>query len=322
MPQSAEQHGHEQVDISPEPSPPAAAQRDVDIIPKPAGQADVPAPPEIRGILRQIGHIEIPAQVKIPDRGDSNGHVGIAGKVTVDLQRVANHRHGDAQAIVGRGGGEHRVHRHTDAVGKDHLLGQAGDKPGHAQIDIVLSDPVEPIQLGQKVVGLDDGAGGNLGEEGDVSRQLDKIPLRGDRALLHIQQVAHGLKQIEGNTQWQNDVQRSYAAQPKGPGEGGDEEIAVFAQAQQGQAGDDAAIEKGGLSTAFKPPGTNIAHPDDPQQKQQEADIPVGIEHGVGQQKHPMLSLWGFAQLHQRGSRQKEEQKIRRIKGHTRFSSR
>ena len=282
----------------------------------------MPAPPKIRGILRQIRHIEISAQVKVPDRGDADGHIGIAGKVAVDLQGVANHRHGDAQAIVGRRGSEYRVHRHADAVGQDHLLGQAGDKPGHTQINIVLSDPVEPIQLGQKVVGLDNGAGGDLRKEGDVSRQLYKVPLRGYRALLHIQQVAHGLKQVEGNAQRQNDVQGSHAAQPKGPGEGGDEEIVILAEAQQGKTRGDAAIEEGGLSAAFKQPGTNIAHPDDPQQEQQEAKVPIGVEHGIGQQNHPVLLLYGFAPLHQRGGCQKEEQKIYGIKGHTRFSSR
>ena len=78
-------------------------------------------------------------------------------------------------------------------------------------------------------------------KEGDVSRQLYKVPLRGYRALLHIQQVAHGLKQVEGNAQRQNDVQGSHAAQPKGPGEGGDEEIVILAEAQQGKTRGDAA---------------------------------------------------------------------------------
>ena len=158
-------------------------------------------------------------------------------------------------------------------------------------------------------MGLDDGAGGDLGEEGDVGRQSHKVPFRRNRSLFHVQQVAHSLKQVEGNAQRENDVQGSQP-QPKGPGKGGNEEIVIFAEAQQGKTGSHARINIGRFSAVFKQPRRGIAHPDDPQQEQQKARIPVGVEYGVGQQEHPPLGFDRFAQLYQPGGCQKKEQKI------------
>ena len=281
----------------------------------------MPAPPEIRWVFRQIGQIEVFAQIKVPNCGDADCHVGIAGKIAVNLQGIAHHRHRDAQAVVGCRGGKHRVHRHADPIGKNHLFGQARHEPGNAKVHVVLFHPMQPLQLGQKIMGLDDGAGGNLGEEGNIRRQNHKVPFRGHRALLHVQQVAHGLKQVEGNAQRQKDVQGSFR-QAEGPGKGGNEKMIIFAEAQQGKAENHAGIDKSGLPASFIQPGGGVAHPDDPQQKQQEAHVPVSIEHGICQQEHPVLLLYGFAQLHQRGCRQKEEQKIHGSKAHTRSSSR
>ena len=67
-----------------------AAQRNVDVIPEPAGQGNVPSPPELRNAGRNIRQIKVGGTVKAHQGSEAVAHLAVPGKVKVQLQRVGN----------------------------------------------------------------------------------------------------------------------------------------------------------------------------------------------------------------------------------------
>src|SRR5213075_3587643 len=59
VPQSAEQHREDQVDVGSPCAPAISAERDVEVFPQPRGKRNVPAPPEVGDRFRAIRRIEI-----------------------------------------------------------------------------------------------------------------------------------------------------------------------------------------------------------------------------------------------------------------------
>src|ERR1051325_7203581 len=85
MPDSRDEERDEQIAISLEGPAPTAAERDVDVIAKPGGKADVPARPEFAQAGGEVGVVEIEDQMETHDLGDAPGHVGVAAEIKKDL---------------------------------------------------------------------------------------------------------------------------------------------------------------------------------------------------------------------------------------------
>ena len=63
-----------------------AAQGDVDIIPEPSRQADVPPAPELGDVATEVGYVEVAHQLDPEELRRSDGDVGVAREVAVDLE--------------------------------------------------------------------------------------------------------------------------------------------------------------------------------------------------------------------------------------------
>src|SRR5215213_4290414 len=59
MPKTAQRHRHHQVRVGAALSLPVAAQWDVEVVPEPTRQTNMPAPPELAWVTRQIWHVEV-----------------------------------------------------------------------------------------------------------------------------------------------------------------------------------------------------------------------------------------------------------------------
>ena len=93
MPQSAQKHGDNEIDILPNLPFTVAAQRDIKIVPQPAGERDVPPTPELRYGSGLIGRVEVGVEMKSQQQGNADGHVAISREVAVDLQGIAVDAH-------------------------------------------------------------------------------------------------------------------------------------------------------------------------------------------------------------------------------------
>ena len=72
-----------------EPAGPAvAAEGYVEVVAQPVGEGDVPAAPEVGGVLCLVGRVEVLWQVEAHQHCHADGYVGIAREVGVDLHGV------------------------------------------------------------------------------------------------------------------------------------------------------------------------------------------------------------------------------------------
>lgn len=100
VPEAAHQKDYEGVADAHHQGAAAASQRDVEVIAEPGGEGDVPPPPELCDVAREVGVGEVAHQVDAEEAGGTDGDVGVAGEVAVDLkgeeegsqhQRAARH---------------------------------------------------------------------------------------------------------------------------------------------------------------------------------------------------------------------------------------
>lgn len=86
VPQPAQQHRDEQVQIGSRSATAVATERNVEVITEPGGQGDVPASPELGDVAGEIGLVEILGQLNAQQAADPPGDIGVAGEVAIDLQ--------------------------------------------------------------------------------------------------------------------------------------------------------------------------------------------------------------------------------------------
>src|SRR5262245_43787734 len=85
VPQAADQHHQQKIQVSPETAAAVAAERDVQVVAQEARQRDVPAPPELNDASRLVGRIEIDRQLDAEQARQPDRDVAVAGKIEVDL---------------------------------------------------------------------------------------------------------------------------------------------------------------------------------------------------------------------------------------------
>ena len=81
VPDAGNEKSNEKISIRAQQAAAVSAQRDIDVIPEPTRETDVPARPEFTQASRQIGVVEIKDEIEPHQLGDSPGHVGVAAEI-------------------------------------------------------------------------------------------------------------------------------------------------------------------------------------------------------------------------------------------------
>jgi len=186
-------------------------QRCEDIVGQPAGQRHVPPLP----VLRDVDGEERQAEVfQAPDTqypAHTDGHVGIAGEVGVQLEGVEHGSNGQRGSVVVRIVVEHGIGVAANHVGHAHLLEHT---PQHA---LAAFGDVGPIHLMSRSQLLQEGlrtvnrAGENGGEEGHVGSKTDEVALRVHLSAVNLDQVADELEREEADAYGQDNLERVMA---------------------------------------------------------------------------------------------------------------
>ena len=238
MPQTAEGEGEQHKQALPGRSPPVAPQRDVYILPKPAGQGDVPPLPKLGDRAGKIGPLEVGHQLYAHHSSTAPGNVGVTAEIAVNLNGKGTSSQHQRTALVAARIFVHRVYnQQSQLIRNHHFLEETPGHPFGPERGVLICEPVFLLQLGQKAGGFFNGTGHQLGKEGDKQGKGDKIPLRLQPAFVDVQGVAESLEGIKGDAHRQDDVQRRGR---EGDGErtaqGGKtfaEKIQVFEEKQQ-----------------------------------------------------------------------------------------
>ena len=88
MPKPTEHHRHHNVAVDKPSVSAISAEWNVEIIAKPTGEADMPSMPEIGDVASSIGKSKIERQFIPKEAGARDCHIGVAGKIAIDLHRI------------------------------------------------------------------------------------------------------------------------------------------------------------------------------------------------------------------------------------------
>ena len=291
VPQAAQEHGQHQVQIGPTPAFAVAAQGDVEIIPQPGGQRDMPAPPEIPGADRQVGQAEVDRQVVTHHPGRADGHVGVAGEVAVYLDGEPH----DGQPDRGRAKGgrvlEDGIHPKGDPVGDEDLLEEPQDELVPPVRDLTPGEVSGALELGQEVGSPDDGAGHELRKEADEEGEIEDVIAGLDLAPVEVNGVAELLKSVKRDANGQDDRQSGQvqAQWRKELGQRLGEKIVILEKPKDTQVADQAGRQQEppvrlGLGP-FQPLADPEINKSGKDEQAQEAPVPVGVEVVAGQEQ-------------------------------------
>ena len=133
VPQSAEQHGDDEVDVAAHAAFAVAAERYIQVVLEPRRQRDVPTAPEVGNRRSLIGAVEVDVKSKSQKQRQTYGHIAIAREVAVDLQSIAIYAHKVLKTRVKRWIVEDAFHEvDADIVGNHYLLDGSAHYIHHA----------------------------------------------------------------------------------------------------------------------------------------------------------------------------------------------
>ena len=235
VPESAQQHGQNQVDVGTDLAFPVAAQRNVEVIAQPGGQGDVPAMPKIGHAVRLIGGIEVDGETEAQQQGDTDGHVAVTREVAVYLQGIAVYAKEVLHSGIQAGIVENAFYKvDADIVGDDGFLEQTAHDEEDSFAEHFLRNEQGLADLGNKIAGTHNRSCYQLGEEGYIKDVVQQVIERLQVTAVYVEGIAQRLEGEEGNTDRQEDVEGFVVAVPQRT-EHFVKEVSVFEIAQQSQ---------------------------------------------------------------------------------------
>ncbi|SPY04299.1 Uncharacterised protein [Neisseria meningitidis] len=99
MPNAGKQHGNHQIELGASEAFFTAAQRNIDIVANPSGQADVPSVPEVADVDGAKRRGKVFRQLEAEQHGQADDQIRVAGKVEKELEGVAINRRQHAPAV-------------------------------------------------------------------------------------------------------------------------------------------------------------------------------------------------------------------------------
>ncbi len=250
-------------------------------------------------------------------------HVGIAGEIEVDLQRVADDAQpGRLEAQLRGRQGENLVDGGRHDVGDEDFLAQPDHESRGAAGEVAGSDGAGGQFPRHRDV-ADDRPGHQLREERDEAGEIEEVA-RGPRVpAIHVDGVAHRLEGVEADAQGQGDLERVVplqgveASQAEEAIVAGHAEAEVLEESQQREVGDDRGRQGRLLQPASWPADGQLpdfaaqqpaghdqsARVVGPRGQQHDADAEVlapKVEQHAGQQQQQIRELaaepWAIAQ--------------------------
>lgn len=190
-------------------------------------------PPEIRDAGGGVGIAEVFREVETKHPAEADRHIGIAGKIEIDLE--GERRKADPGGENRKLSGLQPRNRLPDLpcrVREQHLFGQAHGKAADARSK-VGKGLLPVLQLAGYGLHSDDRPGDELGEQGNIGAEIENAALHLHLSPVQIDDVGEGLEGIKRYADRQRHLQQR---EPR-PGHAvnrTDKEIRVFEEARAG----------------------------------------------------------------------------------------
>ncbi len=217
---------------------------------------------------------------------EAEGHVGIAGKIEVQLKGVAEDADpgaGEAKAVrVGVEGVGHG----TEAIGEQDFFAEPEEEPGDADGEVVAAEAGAAVcgELRHHLAVVDDGACDEVGEEGDEEDVGEEI-LAGCNVLREVDEIGDLGEGEEGDAKREDDVGEVVAeeADVVEPAEHGEEVLEPDEQAEvDGDGGNEDFLLCTFLGAGYAE-GEEVVDEDGGDEKEDVGGVPVAVKEKRGQ---------------------------------------
>ncbi len=322
MPEAGDGHGQEEVAVGAPAAAAVATQGDIEVVAQPAGQRQVPAPPEVLDAAGKIGPVEVFRKVEAQHQAQADGHGAVAGEVEEQLQRIG--QAADPGVDEGRlVEVESHVHQRRQGVGHQHFHAQADHETARAEGEILAIEPAL-VEFATDPVVADDRPGDGVAEHGDVGGVVDEAALHRHHVAMDIYQVGNRLQHDEGQSGRQGHllpVQWQGAGRHQHLTPGGDDDVGVFVPAEHRQVDHD---QPGKQPQPRLRAFARVIHqqPADPGQQrqghvqQQEQRAQPAVEQPAAHQQHPVAPAGPRQGVDQQEQRQEEGEEFQRGEDH------
>ena len=268
----------------------------------------MPPPPEFGDGFGEIRIIEVLQEVEAEDPAETNGHIGIAGEIEVDVQ-AERHGVGPVEEHGGLGTVPEAADKQGQTVGDENLLAQTHQEPPHAVTEF-LHAVGAVFQLPGHVDIADDGTGDELGEEADVGAEGNEAALGRDIAPIDIDDIAQALEGVEADADGQGQPQQGDGQAGDGI-DGTDEEVGIFENAHQRHRQGNTNPEPDLLP--LRPTGHGqaaaVIAKNGTRHQEQVLGLAPAVEDQAENEKHQVPKPLGHNEVHQQHGRQEIKQK-------------
>ncbi len=160
----------------------------------------MPATPKVSGVLRLIGRVEVDRQVEAHKHCHTDGNIGIAREVGINLQGVEHQSREILEGGEEIGVFEDAVHEAGGKiVGKDQFLYQSVDNPKDGDAELAAGKEEGFVELRDELIGAKNGACNKLGEEGGVETKVEDVGDVRNLAFVDVDDITDVLEGKEGN---------------------------------------------------------------------------------------------------------------------------
>ena len=267
-----------------------AAKRNIYIIAEPSGKRYMPASPELRYVTGEIGVVEVTHQFDTKEFSRSDCDVRIAGEIAVNLKSKEDGCKEQSGTVLGVVCCPYLIHICSTVIGNHNLFEQAPEDLAHSVHSLVIGEAPVRLELRQEVGSAFNGAGHQLREERNKSKESDDV-LGGFYLLaINVYGIAEGLESIEGNADRKDDFEeQAICVNAEELSKLGDKEVIVFEDGKDGEVENDVSRHPSlcefGLLFAVSRANKQAASPraeGGKSDKQQKTPIPPAIEDVTG----------------------------------------
>src|ERR1017187_8999334 len=297
MPQPAEKHGPQKIDIGPTRSFPAPAERNIEIVAEPARKGNMPSAPEFGNAERTVRHLKVFHEMKTHHAGAANRHVRVTGEVAVYLNGITKNPLDQGDGVVFVGGSEYHVNVWRYLVGNHDFFDCTHSELHQARFKLHDCCPHPLGKLRQKLSGSIDGAGEQLREERYKQQEIARAVAGLDVATIGLDGVGHALESEKRDAGREEDVQMpARLLKPQEVQTGryiGEKEIGILEECEHPQVSHN-ADDKQQLSFSFVLDSAQ-AHTHEIigqrscENQEAAGDAPTDVKHITGQQQEPLL---------------------------------
>lgn len=163
----------------------------------------MPSTPEVLRVGGFVWRVEVLWQVKTHEHGKSDGNIGIAGEIGIDLERIGEECEEVLEAREEERIVEHAVDvLHSEVVGEYNLLCESVEYPEYGDAKLPFGEMKGLVKLRYELRCPYDRSGYKLRKERDIEAKVEYIVDGCYFLFIDIDGVRNHLEEVEGDAYW------------------------------------------------------------------------------------------------------------------------